>query len=100
MEFMKSGSTAADQVELLLLGFGTAHAYRVFSLSEVADAMPHISKELLRQSLERLADRGLLTRFAGRYCFNKDVPCDVRLSVEGSATNDGAAQLKGRSNAG
>ena len=72
MVSMKFGSTATRQVELLLLGFGRAHAYRVFSLAEVAAAMPHISNDLLRQALDQLAERDLVTRFAGKYCFNKD----------------------------
>ena len=96
MAYMESGSTATGQVELLVLGFGMAHAYRVFSLAEVADAMPHINKELLRQALDQLAERDLLTTFAGRYCFNKEIPSDVKHSVEQYGGKSGAARCSPR----
>ena len=83
MVSMKSGSKiTSENVELLLLGFGLANSFRVLSLEEVSRAMPKLTKESVRQALDHLADDDLVTRFAGRYCFNKEIPSQKRRSIE------------------
>lgn len=86
-----------EYIRLLALGFGLSHAYRVLSLGEIAASIRHVSLQDLRETLEQLASEGLLTRFSGRYCFNKAIPAELRNAVGRAITPSGSVRsLKGR----
>jgi hypothetical protein len=84
---------APDNLRLMLLAYGIGHAYRVISLEEIAHTMPHVRKDLIRTGLDRLADEALVTKFSGRYCFNRAVPVDLRRTVERAVTPSGTIRL-------
>ena len=86
--FLES-KVSPEDIRLILLRFGLSHAYRVLGLDEIAQSIGYLRKEALREGLERLANEGLVTRFSGRYCFNKAIPPELRCSVESSVTPSG-----------
>ncbi len=86
-----------EYTRLLALGFGLRHAYRVLSLGEIAASIRHVSLQDLKETLEQLASEGLLTRFSGRYCFNKAIPEELRNAVARAITPSGRVRsMKGR----
>ena len=74
---------------LLVLGFGLSHEYRVLGLDEIANNLPHLGRRQLKEALESLADEGLVTRFSGRFCFNKAIPAELRNAVGNAVTPSG-----------
>ena len=81
-----------EYIRLLALGFGLSHPYRVLSLGEIAASMRHVSQQDLKETLEQLASEGLLTRFSGRYCFNKAIPEELRNAVGQAITPSGSVR--------
>lgn len=80
---------APEYSRLLVLGFGLSHEYRVLGLDEIANNLPHLGRKQLKETLESLADEGLVTRFSGRFCFNKAIPAELRTAVENAVTPSG-----------
>jgi hypothetical protein len=80
---------APEYVRPIVLGFGLRHAYRVLSLDEIAQEIPNVGRIELKQTLEQLANEGLVTRFSGRFCFNKAIPPNLRRHVESAITPSG-----------
>jgi RIO-like serine/threonine protein kinase len=80
---------APENLRLLLLAYGINHAYRVISLEEIAQSLPHVRRDEVREVLEELAQEGLVTRFCGRYCFNKTFPLELRQDIERIITPSG-----------
>jgi len=78
-----------ESLRALLLAFGIEHAYRVVSLEEIAHEIPYAQKQEVRNLLEALAQEGLVTKFSGRYCFNKTIPVELRQSIEQFITPSG-----------
>lgn len=87
---------APENLRMMLLAFGVDHAYRVISLEEIAHAIPHIKKEIIRNGLEQLAEEGLITRFAKRYCFNRPLSPELRRRVEQLITPSGTIRFNER----
>ena len=85
---------APESLRLMLLAYGMDHAYRVVSLEEIAHAIPHVRRDEVKNVLERLAIEGLVTRFSGRYCFNKSIPFDLRHSIEQLITPSGTIRKR------
>ncbi len=83
---------APESLRLMLLAYGMDHSYRVVSLEEIAHSLPHVRKDEVRQALEHLAHEGLVTRFSGRYCFNKTIPADLRQNIEQFITPSGTVR--------
>ena len=81
-----------DYSKLIVLGFGLSHAYRVLSLEEIANGVPLLGRSELKQTLEWLANEGLVTRFSGRFCFNKAIPSELRRQVEAAITPSGTVR--------
>ena len=94
---MFENGVAPEYLELLVLGFGLNHAYRVLSLEEIANGLPHLGRSELKQALERLASEGLLTRFSGRFCFNRTISPELRRQVESAITPSGTMRAIERS---
>ena len=90
-------SVAPDYSNLMVLGFGLSHAYRVLSLDEIANGLPDLGRNELKQALERLASEGLVTRFSGRFCFNKTISPEIRRQVESAVTPSGTVRVIERS---
>jgi hypothetical protein len=80
---------APEYSRLLVLGFGLNHEYRVLGLDEIADNLPHLGRKQLKEALESLANEGLVTRFSGRFCFNRAIPAELRNAVENAVTPSG-----------
>jgi hypothetical protein len=80
---------APENLRLILLSYGIDHAYRVISLEEITHAIPHVRRDEVQNMLEHLAQEGLVTRFSGRYCFNKTIPGDLRHNIEELITPSG-----------
>jgi RIO-like serine/threonine protein kinase len=80
---------APEDLRLMLLAYGMNHAYRVISLEEIAQAIPHVRRDEVSNVLDGLAAEGLVTRFSGRYCFNKSIPIDLQHSIEQIITPSG-----------
>ena len=78
-----------ESLRAMLLAFGIEHAYRVISLEEIAHEIPYAKKHEVRSLLEDLAREGLVTKFSGRYCFNKAIPMELRHSIERLVTPSG-----------
>lgn len=89
-----SMKVAPDNLRLMLLAYGIENAYRVVSLEDIAHSMPHVRKELIKKGLDSLAEESLVTRFSGRYCFNRPVPNDLRHAVERMVTPSGTIRLR------
>lgn len=80
---------APESLRLMLLAYGMDHAYRVVSLEEIAHSIPNVRRDEVRDVLEHLAQEGLVTRFSGRYCFNKAIPVELRHNIERRITPSG-----------
>jgi len=90
-----SGSNIApENLRLMLLAYGMNHSYRVVSLDEIVHSIPHVRRDEVRSGLEDLAHEGLLTRFSGRYCFNKTIPVELRQDIERLITPSGTVRLR------
>lgn len=85
---------APESLRLMLLAYGMDHAYRVVSLEEIAHSIPHVRRDEVRDVLERLAQEGLVTRFSGRYCFNKAIPVELRHNIERVITPSGTIRKR------
>lgn len=85
-----------EYVELLVLGYGLNHAYRVLGVDQIANGLPLVGRKELKEALERLADEGLVTRFSGRFCFNKQVPSEIRNKVDAAVTSSGTVRFSQR----
>jgi hypothetical protein len=85
---------APESLKLMLLAYGIDHAYRVVSLDEIAHSIPHVRKDEVREVLEFLAQEGLVTRFSGRYCFNKAIPPELRQEIERLITPSGTIRQR------
>ena len=85
---------ARENLRLMLLAYGMNHAYRVVSLDEIAHSIPHVRKDEVREVLEVLAQEGLVTRFSGRYCFNKAIPLELRQHIERLITPSGTIRQR------
>jgi len=85
---------APESLRAMLLAYGINHAYRVVTLEEIKHSMPHARSDEVRQVLERLAQEGLVTRFSGRYCFNKTIPGDLRQSIDQLITPSGTIRKR------
>ena len=75
--------TNCDDVRLALLNYGARNSYRVVTADEVSESLIGFKCEDIRRCLDQLANEELLTRFAGRYCFNKEIPNQVRAAAKG-----------------
>jgi len=78
-----------ENLRLLVLAYGMDHAYRVINLEEIVHSIPHVRRDEVRDALECLAQEGLVTRFSGRYCFNKAIPFELRHNIEQFITPSG-----------
>ena len=76
-----SDVTQAD-LRLKLLSFGMNHPYRVVNLDEISASIGNSDKEMVKKVLEFMSAEGLVTRFSGRFCFNRPIPSDLRKMVE------------------
>jgi hypothetical protein len=85
---------APESLRAMLLAYGINHAYRVVTLEEINHAMPNVRGDEVKRVLERLAQEGLVTRFSGRYCFNKAIPGEVRQSIEQFITPSGTIRAR------
>ena len=81
-------------LKLMVLAYGMNHSYRVLGIDEIAQAVSHVKRDEVREVLERLAQEGLVTKFSGRYCFNKPIPVDLRHSVDESITPSGTIRRR------
>ena len=86
---------APEALRLMLLAFGIQHSYRVIQFEEIHQSFPHIHKETIREGLQRLASEGLLTKFTGRYCFNKLIPAEIRRRIEQRISPSGTVKVTG-----
>jgi DNA-binding GntR family transcriptional regulator len=87
---------APEKLRLMLLAFGMEHAFRVIGLQEITQTLAHIKREMIRKGLDQLAQEGLVTRFAGRYCFNKPISAELREAIERVITPSGTMRVKAR----
>ncbi len=95
MVAMFDGSRVAPRhLRLMLLDYGLDNEYQVVTLDEITRAIPHVEKELLREGLDLLAEEGLVTRFAGRYCFNKPIPLEDRQDIHRDVTPSGTIRIR------
>jgi uncharacterized protein YpbB len=85
---------APENLRLLVLAYGMDHAYRVISLEEIVHSIPHVKRDEVRDVLECLAQEGLVTRFSGRYCFNKAIPFELRHNIEEFITPSGTIRQR------
>lgn len=85
---------APENLRLMLLAYGLNHSYRVVSLDEIVHSIPHVRRDEVRNVLEELSQEGLLTRFSGRYCFNKSIPTELRQDIERLITPSGTVRLR------
>ena len=85
---------APDNLRMMLLAYGMGNAFRVISLEDIAHSLPHVSKELIRKGLDCLAEESLVTKFSGRYCFNRHVPNELRHAVERAITPSGTIRYR------
>lgn len=86
-------SVAPEHSRLIVLGFGLSNAYRVMGLDEIAHRLPHLGRKQLKEALESLANEGLVTRFSGRFCFNRAIPEEIRSAVERAISPSGTVRL-------
>ena len=80
---------APEILRLILLAYGIDHSYRVVGVEEIAQSVPHARRDEIRDVLDGLAKEGLVTRFSGRYCFNKSIPIELRHSIDQLVTPSG-----------
>lgn len=88
------GEVAPENLGLMLLAYGLDNAYRVVAFDEIAASLPRVKRDDIRSELDRLADRGLLMKFSGRYCFNKPIPVEVRREIERMITSSGTVRIR------
>jgi len=81
--------TRKEIARLLVLSYGLEHPFRVFSLQDMCDYLPHVSKPTIADTLNELAEQGLVTKFARRYCFNAPMPPELQRKVEEYVTQSG-----------
>ena len=86
---IRENGVEPENSRLLVLGFGLNHEYRVLGLDEIANSLPHLGRRQLKEALESLANEGLVTRFSGRFCFNRAIPAELRNAVEQAVTPSG-----------
>jgi len=89
----KNSKIAPGQLRFMVLAYGLEHAYRVLSIDEIAQEMPHVRREAIRSELDRLAGEELVTRFSGRYCFNREIPLELRRAIERIVTASGTIKV-------
>lgn len=89
-----NANVAADKVRFMILAFGSEHTFRVLTVDEVAHEFPNVKKDVIRSQLDELAREELVTRFAGRYCFNKTIPDDILRLIEENVTRSGTIKAK------
>ena len=92
MAAMYRSEIAPENLRAMLLAYGINHAYRVVTLEEIKHSMPHVRSDDVRLVLEGLAQEGLVTRFSGRYCFNKTIPACLRHSIDQLITPSGTVR--------
>ena len=92
MAAMYRSQIAPENLRAMLLAYGINHAYRVVTLEEINHSMPHVRSDDVRLVLEGLAQEGLVTRFSGRYCFNKNIPAGLRHSIDQLITPSGTVR--------
>ena len=78
-----------ENLRLMLLAFGLSKAYRILTLDEIVHSIGQINREAVREALERLSEECLVTRFVGRYCFNRAIPPDLQRIIEKKVTHSG-----------
>jgi hypothetical protein len=88
------GEVAPENLGLMLLAYGLDNVYRVITFDEIAASLPRVKRDDIRGELDRLADRGLLMKFSGRYCFNKPIPVEVRREIERMITSSGTIRIR------
>jgi len=84
---MLATGTIPDDVRLALLSYGSRNSYRVVTADEVSQTLVGFSPDEIRQCLDQLATEELLTRFVGRYCFNKELPFPLKSVAARQALN-------------
>jgi hypothetical protein len=94
MEATLGSHIAPESLRLILLSYGMDHAYRVISLEEITHSIPHVRRDDVQNVLENLAQEGLVTRFSGRYCFNKAIPVELRHDIEQLITPSGTIRQR------
>src|SRR5262245_28062695 len=82
------------QLRLLLLAYGLSHPFRVVGLDEITDWIGHPDRPQVRNALEALAFEGLVTRFSGRFCFNRTIPNELRILVEQTISPSGTVRVR------
>lgn len=87
---------APETLRLILLAYGMDHAYRVVGIDEIVHAVPHAGRQEIREILDGLANEGLVTRFSGRYCFNKSIPIELRHRIDELITPSGTIRQQSR----
>ena len=85
---------APENLRAMLLAYGINHAYRVVTLEEINHSMPHVGGDQVKVVLEGLANEGLVTRFSGRYCFNRVIPANLRQSIDELVTPSGTIRKR------
>jgi hypothetical protein len=80
-------STNCDDVRLALLRYGSRNSYRVVTADEVSESLVGFNLEEIRRCLDQLANEELLTKFTGRYCFNKEIPFPIRAAARHSSAD-------------
>jgi RIO-like serine/threonine protein kinase len=85
---------APENLRLLLLAYGMDNAYRIVSLENIAQSLPQIDREQIREGLNRLVEEGLVSRFTGRYCFNKPLSKELRSALIRVITPSGTLRVK------
>ena len=73
--------TNCDDIRLALLNYGARNSYKVVTADEVSDSLIDFNRDEIKRCLDELANEELLTRFVGRYCFNKEIPLHVRAAA-------------------
>jgi hypothetical protein len=85
---------APENLRFLLLAYGMDNAYRIVSMEDIAQSLPQINGEQLKEGLDLLAEEGLVSRFTGRYCFNKPLTNELRSSIGRAVTPSGTIRVK------
>jgi RIO-like serine/threonine protein kinase len=92
----RRSNIAPEHIRFMLLAYGLEHSFRVVSIDEIAQEIAHVKREEIRGELDRLAEEGLVTRFSGRFCFNRVIPESVRRIIEQSVTTSGTIRARNR----
>jgi DNA-binding HxlR family transcriptional regulator len=85
---------SSEQIRFMILAYGLEHAFRVLNIDEIAREIPNARREAVRAELERLAEEGLVSRFQGRYCFNREIPVELRRSIEQRVSPSGTIRVR------